>query len=75
MENTFHSDVYFESMKDFCQMDIPSIDRLTKKDTCTNGQSIANDNSGLKLRVRTKKLFFLFLNQNQCCGYSKEPSQ
>ena len=21
------------------------------------------------------KLFFLFLNQNMCCGYSKEPSQ
>ena len=30
---------------------------------------------GLKLRVRTKKLIFLFLNQNTCCGYSKEPSQ
>ena len=30
---------------------------------------------GLYLRVRTKKLLFLFLNQNICCGYSKEPSQ
>ena len=23
---------------------------------------------------RNRKLFFLFLNQNICCGYSKEPS-
>ena len=30
--------------------------------------------SGLKLRVRTKKIIFLFLNQNLWCGYSKEPS-
>ena len=27
------------------------------------------------IRVRTKQIFFLFLNQNICCGYSKEPSQ
>ena len=27
------------------------------------------------LRVHTKKLILLFLNQNKCCGYSKEPSQ
>ena len=27
--------------------------------------------SGLKLRVCTKKLFFLFLNQSICCGNSK----
>ena len=25
--------------------------------------------------MRTKKLVFLFLNQNICCGYTKEPSQ
>ena len=25
--------------------------------------------------MRTKILFFLFLNPNRCCGYSKEPSQ
>ena len=31
--------------------------------------------SGLQIRVRTRKLFFLFLNQNICCGYSKESSQ
>ena len=30
---------------------------------------------GLQRRVRNRKLFFLFLNQNRCCGYSKEPSQ
>ena len=27
------------------------------------------------ISVRTKMLIFLFLNQNICCGYSKEPSQ
>ena len=31
--------------------------------------------TGVQIRVRTGKLFFLFLNQNICCGYSKEPSQ
>ena len=31
--------------------------------------------TGLKLRMCTKKLTFLFLNQNICCGYSKELSQ
>ena len=29
----------------------------------------------LLLRLRTKMLIFLFLIQNICCGYSKEPSQ
>ena len=24
--------------------------------------------------VKQKRLFFLFLNQNICCGYSEEPS-
>ena len=28
-----------------------------------------------QIRVCNWKLFFLFLNQNICCGYSKEPSQ
>ena len=31
--------------------------------------------AGLKIRVRNENLFFLFLNQNICCGFSKEPSQ
>ena len=31
--------------------------------------------TGLLLRVRKRKIIFLFLNQNICCGYSKEPSQ
>ena len=31
--------------------------------------------TGLQIRVRNGKLFFLLLNQNKCCGYSKEPSQ
>ena len=26
-------------------------------------------------KVGSRKLFFLFLNQNICCGYSKEPSR
>ena len=29
----------------------------------------------LVLRVRNENLIFVFLNQNICCGYSKEPSQ
>ena len=33
------------------------------------------EGSGLQIRVRTGKLFFLLLNKNICCGYSKEPSQ
>ena len=32
-------------------------------------------NSGPKLKVRNEHLIFVFLNQNICCGYSKEPSQ
>ena len=31
--------------------------------------------TGLEFRVRNENLIFLFLNQNICCGYSKEPSQ
>ena len=31
--------------------------------------------SGPQIRVRNWKLFFWFLNQNICCGYSKEPSR
>ena len=30
---------------------------------------------GPQIRVRNWKLFFLFLNQNVCCGYLKEPSR
>ena len=29
----------------------------------------------LQLRERNRKIIFLFINQNTCCGYSKEPSQ
>ena len=31
--------------------------------------------SDFQIRVRTGEIVFLFLNQNICCGYSKEPSQ
>ena len=34
-----------------------------------------NHYTGLQIRVPTGKLFFLFLDQNICCGCSKEPSQ
>ena len=34
-----------------------------------------HNNSELLLRVRNENLIFLFLKQNICCGYSKEPSQ
>ena len=27
------------------------------------------------VKIELQKIFFLFLNQNICCGYSKEPSQ
>ena len=30
--------------------------------------------TGLQIKVCNETLFFLFLNQNICCGYSKEPS-
>ena len=29
----------------------------------------------VSFRVCNRKIIFLFLNQNICCGYSKEPSQ
>ena len=32
-------------------------------------------NTGLYLRVCIEKLIFFFLDQNICCGYTKEPSQ
>ena len=32
-----------------------------------------NNKAGPQIGVRNWKLFFLFLNQNICCGYSKEP--
>ena len=31
--------------------------------------------AGLQIRMRNWKLFFLFLNQSICCGYSIELSQ
>ena len=34
-----------------------------------------NYHTGSQIRVCNWKLFFLFLKQNICCGYSKEPSQ
>ena len=31
--------------------------------------------TGLQIRVPNQRFVFSFLNQNFCCGYSKEPSQ
>ena len=35
---------------------------------------ISNTVQAPQIRVRNEKIIFLFLNQNICCGYSKEPS-
>ena len=32
-------------------------------------------NSGFQIKELNYKLIFLYLNQNICCGYSKEPYQ
>ena len=36
-------------------------------------QEIAAE-AGLKVKVCTRKIIFVYFNQNICCGYSKEPS-
>ena len=38
---------------------------------------LVNDSVTSPFRVKSvyQKIFFFFLNQNICCGYSKEPSQ
>ena len=38
------------------------------------GSSTSGRETGLQIRVCIGKLFSLFLIQNVCCGYSKEPS-
>ena len=40
-----------------------------------NQSSVTLIMPGPQMRVRNWKLFFLFLNQNICCGCSKEPSR
>ena len=47
------------------------LDVLFKHDT----QLSSGSRGRTLVRVRTKKLIFLFLNQNICCEYSKDPSQ
>ena len=37
-------------------------------------QLVTSENSCSGSRVRIRKMIFLFLNQNICCGYSKESS-
>ena len=36
---------------------------------------VCDGDAGLELRVHNETFIFLFLNQNICCGYSKELSQ
>ena len=40
-----------------------------------HGKSFITSGTGLKLRVRTRKMIFLFLNRRICFGNSKEPSR
>ena len=47
----------------------------TEEDYMIKEENFDGMYSILQSRVRIKNLFFLFLNQNICCGYSKEPSQ
>ena len=44
-------------------------------ESSVSSEARGNLESGLQIRVRNQKLFFLFLNQTICCGCSKEPSQ
>ena len=37
------------------------------------GSTLSGSATGLQLEVRNRKIIFLFLIQNICCGYSKEP--
>ena len=46
---------------------------MTKPQTETKTLSELDSTPGPQMRVRNWKLFFLFLNQNICCGYSKVP--
>ena len=48
---------------------------FTSSDQESNTMYTDQTAPGLKLRVHTKTLILLFLNQNICWGYSKEPSQ
>ena len=50
--------------------------KATNQSPTTNGSLDPFDmgKSGPQIKVPKGKLFFLFLNQNICCGYSKEPS-
>ena len=38
-------------------------------------QFLKYDKKKIEQNVLYKKIIFLFLKQNICCGYSKEPSQ
>ena len=48
--------------------------RVSIREAYLGDFKVINSNSGLQIRVRTGYLFSLFLVQNICCGYLKEPS-
>ena len=48
---------------------------LTRQSICFLLSQNIEVEEGLSLRVPTKKLIILYLNQNMCCGYLKEPCQ
>ena len=56
------------SFSQFGRLTLKNLEMLFSKTFITASDKIA----GLQIRVCTRKLFFLFLNQNICCGYSKE---
>ena len=61
----------FLSLKGGCT--VSSESTLVKIPHCWKSRVKAQ--TGLEFRVRNENLIFLFLNQNICCGYLKDPSQ
>ena len=59
----------FQSLKGGCRGSSEST--LVKMPHCWKSQAVAQ----MSMEVDVFFLIFLFLNQNICCGYSKEPSQ
>ena len=48
---------------------------LRKVRNCVMGATPMHDSRSIDKSAELKILFFLFLNQNVCCRYSKEPTQ
>ena len=60
---TVHCRIFIPN--NFCENALFSIYTITPRDEAKNPV----------IKVRNGELFFLFLNQNICCGYPKVPSQ